>query len=144
MSEKKKPVQALVKLQIVAGQANPSPPIGPALGQHGVNIMEFCKTYNERTKDKMGSVVPVEITIYKDKTFTFILKTPPASVLITKALGVSKGSPTPNTVFVGTLTRAQLESVAKEKMSDLNTNDLDQAVRIIEGTARSMGVKIES
>jgi len=138
-----KPVHALVKLQIPAGKANPAPPIGPALGQHGVNIMEFCKAYNERTKDMGDTVVPVEISIFKDKTFTFILKTPPAAILIKKALGLDKGSANPNTNFLGTLTQAQLEEIAKAKMTDLNATDIEAAKKIIAGSARSMGVKVE-
>jgi large subunit ribosomal protein L11 len=138
-----KVVVTKIKLQIPAGAANPAPPIGPALGQHGVNIMEFCKAYNEATKDKKGTVVPVEITVYQDKSFTFILKTPPTSVLIKKALGIKSGSATPNTVSVGTLTQDQLEEIAKEKMEDLNAYDIEAAKRIIEGTARNMGVKVK-
>jgi large subunit ribosomal protein L11 len=137
-----KPVAALIKLQIPAGKANPAPPIGPALGQHGVNIMDFCKAYNDQTKDQMGTVVPVEITVYTDRTFTFVLKTPPTAVLIKEALGIQSGSATPNTVFVGTLTLAQVQEIAKKKMVDLNANDLEAATRIIEGTARNMGVKV--
>ncbi len=139
----KKIVVTKVKLQITGGAANPAPPIGPALGQHGVNIMEFCKAYNEATKEKKGTVVPVEITIYADRTFDFILKTPPASVLIKNILGLKSGSPTSNTVTVGTLTQDQLESIAKEKMQDLNCYDMEAAKRIIEGTARNMGVKVK-
>ncbi len=143
MSKNNKPVHTVIKLQITAGKANPAPPIGPALGQHGVNIMEFCKSYNEQTRDRGDSIVPVEITVYKDKTFSFILKTPPASVLILQALGVAKGSPTPNTAKIGILTRAQLKEIAKIKLDDLNTADLDQAIQTIAGTARSMGVGVE-
>ena len=144
MSKKnKKPVEALIKLQIPAGKATPAPPIGPALGQHGVNIMDFCKAYNEKTRDKAGTVVPVEISVYKDRTFTFVLKTPPSSVLILKALGIKKASPTPNTKFVGKLTKEQIEEIAKEKMEDLNCSSLDSAVNIIAGSARSMGVRVE-
>ena len=134
---------ALIKLQIPAGQANPSPPVGPALGQHGVNIMDFCKQFNDKTKDKMGLIIPVVITVYQDRSFSFITKTPPASVLIRKALGLDKGSGTPNTDKVGKITRAQLEDIAKIKMPDLNTDDMDQAVRIIAGSARSMGLEVE-
>ncbi len=144
MAKQSKPVQAIIKLQIQAGKANPAPPIGPALGQHGVNIMEFCKAYNEQTREKGDTVIPVEITVFKDKTFTFILKTPPASVLIKKILNLPKGSATPNTAILGTLTRAQLEEVAKQKMADLNSNDMEAAMKIIAGSARSMGVKVES
>lgn len=144
MAKSKKPVKAIIKLQIPAGKANPAPPIGPALGQHGVNIMEFCKAYNEQTRDKGDTVVPVEIVVFTDKTFTFILKTPPASVLIRKALGLPKGSANPNTNIVGTLSSEQLLSIAKEKMEDLNCSDLETAVKIIAGSARSMGVKVAS
>jgi len=128
-----------IKLHVPGGQANPAPPVGPALGQHGVNIMEFCKQFNSKTQDKQGLTIPVEITVYADRSFTFITKTPPASVLIRKALGIPKGSGEPNREKVGTITRAQLESIAKEKMPDLNATDLDAAVRMIAGTARSMG-----
>lgn len=141
---KKKPLKALVKLQIPAGKATPAPPIGPALGQHGVQIMEFCKQYNDQTRDKGDTVIPVEISIYTDGSFSFILKTPPTSVLIKKALGIKSGSARPNMDIVGTLSSAQVEDIAKEKMQDLNANDLDMAKRIVEGTARSMGVKIAS
>ncbi|MSR88401.1 MAG: 50S ribosomal protein L11 [Candidatus Margulisbacteria bacterium] len=138
----KKPISALIKLQIAAGKATPAPPIGPALGQHGVNIMDFCKAYNDQTKDQTGTVIPVEITVYSDRTFSFILKTPPTTVLIKEVLGIKSGSATPNTVFVGTLTSAQVEEIAKKKMADLNANDMEAAMRIIEGTARNMGVKV--
>jgi large subunit ribosomal protein L11 len=137
-----KKVVALIKLAIPAGKANPAPPIGPALGQHGVNIMMFCKEYNARTSDQVGLVVPVEISVYEDRSFTFILKTPPASVLIKKALGVDKGSGEPNSKKVGTLTRAQLQEIAQIKMPDLNANDIEAAMRIVEGTARNMGVTV--
>ena len=138
----KKPIITNIKLQIPAGKANPAPPIGPALGQHGVNIMEFCKAYNEQTKDKTGTIIPVEITVYNDKTFSFILKTPPTTILIKEALGIQSGSATPNTVTVGTLTQAQLRKIAEQKMEDLNANDIEAAMRSIEGTARNMGVKV--
>lgn len=138
----KKQVQTIIKLQIPAGKATPAPPIGPALGQHGVNIMEFCKAYNEQTRDKGDTVIPVEIFVYQDRSFTFVLKTPPASVLILKALGLEKGSARPNTEFVGTLKKEQLEEIAKAKMQDLNANDLESAKRIVAGSARSMGVKV--
>jgi large subunit ribosomal protein L11 len=138
-----KKVQALVKLQIPAGNANPAPPVGPALGQHGVNIMEFCKAFNARTQKDAGLIIPVVITIYQDKSFTFITKTPPAAVLVARAIGLGKGSGEPNRTKVGTITRAQLEEIAKLKMPDLNASDLDSAVRIIEGTCRSMGVTIQ-
>lgn len=137
-----KKVVALIKLAIPAGKANPAPPIGPALGQHGVNIMMFCKEYNARTADQVGLVVPVEISVFEDRSFTFILKTPPASVLIKKALGVESGSGEPNKKKVGTLTRAQLREIAQTKMPDLNANDIEAAMRIVEGTARNMGVLI--
>ncbi|MCS6960478.1 MAG: 50S ribosomal protein L11 [Pseudanabaenaceae cyanobacterium SKYGB_i_bin29] len=137
-----KEVVAVVKLALTAGKANPAPPVGPALGQHGVNIMAFCKEYNAKTQDKAGMIIPVEITIYKDKTFTFVLKTPPASVLLAKAAGVSKGSDTPNRKRVGTITRDQLREIAQIKMPDLNANDIEAAMRIIEGTARNMGIAI--
>ena len=139
----KKPIQTVLKLQITGGKANPAPPIGPALGQHGVNIMEFCKGYNEATKDKMGEIVPVEITIYKDRTFSFVLKTPPVSELIKKQLKLEKGSPNPNTNILGTLTMAQVDEIVKIKMQDLNANSLEAARQIVEGSARSMGVKVQ-
>ncbi|KOR28411.1 50S ribosomal protein L11 [Achromatium sp. WMS1] len=139
-----KKVTAYVKLQVKAGQANPSPPVGPALGQHGVNIQEFCKTFNARTKDlELGLPTPVVITIYSDRSFTFIIKTTPASVLLQKASGIQKGSPTPNTKKVGKITKEQLETIAKTKMLDLTANSLESAVRTIAGTAASMGLEIE-
>jgi len=139
-----KKVQGYIKLQIPAGQANPSPPVGPALGQQGVNIMEFCKAFNAQTQGlEKGLPTPVVITVYSDRSFTFILKTPPASVLLRKALGIEKGSGTPNTQKVGKVTRAQLEAIAKTKMPDLTAADLDAAVRTIAGSARSMGVETE-
>ncbi len=139
-----KKIDAYIKLQVPAGQANPSPPVGPALGQHGVNIMEFCKAFNAQTQSlEAGLPTPVVITVYADRSFSFITKTPPASVLLRKALGLDKGSSTPNTHKVGKATRAQLEEVAKTKMPDLNTDELDQAVRIIAGSARSMGIETE-
>ena len=139
----KKKVTGLIKLQIQAGAANPAPPIGPALGQHGGNIMEFCTAYNNATADQRGNVVPVEITVYEDRSFTFILKTPPASELIKKAAGVKKGSATPHTDKVAKLSWQQVESIAQTKMSDLNANDLQAAAHIIAGTARSMGITVE-
>jgi large subunit ribosomal protein L11 len=139
----KKKITGLIKLQIQAGAANPAPPIGPALGQHGVNIMEFCTAYNNATSDQRGNVVPVEITVYEDRSFTFILKTPPAAELIKKAAGVPKGSGTPHTVKVGKLTKQQVHAIAEVKMSDLNANDIDAAAKIIAGTARSMGITTE-
>jgi len=139
-----KKIQAFVKLQIPAGQANPSPPVGPALGQQGVNIMEFCKAFNAQTqKLEPGLPTPVVITVYSDRSFTFITKTPPASVLIRKAINLKKGSATPNTVKVGKITRAQLEEIAKVKMPDITAADMDAAVRTIAGSARSMGVDVE-
>ena len=139
-----KKVDALIKLQVPAGGANPSPPVGPALGQHGVNIMEFCKAFNAATQEmEKGLPVPVVITVYNDKSFTYVMKTPPASVLLLKAAGVAKGSGVPHTDKVGKVTRAQLEEIATTKMSDLNAYDLDNAVKIIAGTARSMGLETE-
>jgi large subunit ribosomal protein L11 len=139
-----KKIQAYVKLQVPAGKANPSPPVGPALGQHGVNIMEFCKTFNAQTQGlEPGLPIPVVITVYGDRSFTFLTKTPPASVLIRKALGLEKGSSTPNSNKVGRITRAQLEAVARTKEPDLTAGDLDAAVRTIAGTARSMGIEVE-
>lgn len=137
-----KKVVALIKLAIPAGKANPAPPIGPALGQHGVNIMMFCKEYNARTADQTGTIVPVEISVYEDRSFTFVLKTPPASVLIQKAAGIDKGSGEPNKKIVGKITRAQLREIAQTKLPDLNANDVEAAMRIVEGTARNMGVKV--
>ena len=139
-----KKVAAYIKLQVKAGEANPSPPVGPALGQHGVNIMEFCKAFNAKTQDvEKGLPIPVVITVYSDRSFTFITKTPPASVLLRKAAGVPKGSGTPNTVKVGTVTRAQLEDIANAKMPDLTAADMDAAVRTIAGSARAMGLDVE-
>ena len=138
----KKKVAGLIKLQIKAGAATPAPPVGPALGQHGVNIMEFCKAYNAQTESQRGDIVPVEITVYEDRSFTFITKTPPAGRMILKAAGVEKGSPTPQKVKVGSITRAQLNEIAQAKMQDLNANDLEAAAKIIEGTARQSGITI--
>jgi large subunit ribosomal protein L11 len=139
-----KKVNGYVKLQVPAGQANPSPPIGPALGQQGVNIMEFCKQFNAQTQSvEKGLPIPVVITVYSDRSFTFIMKTPPASVLIRKAIGIEKGSGTPNTAKVGKISRKQLEDIAKTKTPDLTATDLDAAVRTIAGSARSMGVDVE-
>ncbi len=137
-----KKVIGLVKLQVPAGQANPSPPIGPALGQQGVNIMEFCKAFNSKTAGQEGMIIPVIITVYKDRSFSFITKTPPAAVLLKKAAKIAKGSGVPNQEKVGKVTRAQVEEIAKMKLVDLNANDLDNACRIIEGTARSMGIEV--
>lgn len=137
-----KKVKAVVKLQIEAGKANPAPPVGPALAQHGINLMQFCKEYNARTANQIGNIVPAEITIYQDGSFTFVLKTPPVADLLRKAAGVEKGSAEPNRNKVGDITRAQLEEIARLKMSDLNALDLQGAIRQIEGTARSMGIRI--
>lgn len=139
-----KKIIAQIKLQIPAGQANPAPPVGPALGQHAVNIMEFCKAFNERTAKDQGMIIPVVLTVYKDRSFSFITKTPPAVVLIKKAINLEKGSGEPNREKVGELSRQQAEEIAKIKLKDLNARDLDQAVKIIEGTAKSMGVKVIS
>ncbi|MBN1399991.1 MAG: 50S ribosomal protein L11 [Anaerolineae bacterium] len=135
-----KKVTAIIKLQIQAGKANPAPPVGPALGQHGVNIMAFCKEYNARTQDQAGMVIPAEITVYADRSFTFVTKTPPAKDLLLRAAGVPKGSATPNTEKVGTVTRAQVREIAELKMQDLNAIDVEGAMRQIEGSARSMGI----
>ncbi|MCR6492292.1 50S ribosomal protein L11 [Cellulomonas sp. P24] len=139
----KKKVTGLIKLQIKAGLATPAPPIGPALGQHGVNIMEFCKAYNAATEAQRGDVIPVEITVYEDRSFTFITKTPPAAELIKKAAGVAKGSPTPHTVKVAKITADQVREIASTKLVDLNANDLPAAEKIIAGTARSMGITVQ-
>ena len=141
---KAKKIVAVVKLQLKAGKANPAPPVGPALGQHGVNIMGFCKEYNAQTASQAGTVIPVEISIYEDRSFTFVLKTPPASVLITKALGIEKGSAVPNKNKVGKLNKEQLKEIAELKMKDLNATSLEAAIQMISGTARSMGVEIAS
>lgn len=138
----KKKVVAIIKLAIDAGKANPAPPIGPALGQHGVNIMAFCKEYNAKTADQVGTVIPVEISVYEDRSFTFVLKTPPASVLIRKAAGVNKGSGEPNKQKVGSISEAQLREIAEKKLPDLNANDVEAAMRIVEGTARNMGITV--
>ena len=137
-----KKIVAMVKLQIPAGKATPAPPVGPALGQHGVNIMEFCKSYNERTAKLAGTIVPVEITVYADRTFTFVTKTPPAAVLLRQAAGLEKGSGEPNKTKVGSVTRKQVREIAERKMPDLNANTVDSAIRMIEGTARSMGIDV--
>ncbi|HEY9669676.1 MAG TPA: 50S ribosomal protein L11 [Coleofasciculaceae cyanobacterium] len=137
-----KKVVAMIKLALPAGKANPAPPVGPALGQHGVNIMAFCKEYNAKTADQAGMIVPVEISVFEDRSFTFILKTPPASVLIQKAAGIPKGASQPNKQKVGKITRAQLQEIAQTKMPDLNANDIEAAMKIVEGTARNMGVSI--
>ena len=137
-----KKIRAVIKLQLQAGVATPAPPVGPALGQHGANIMAFCKEYNERTASQAGSVVPVEITVYEDRSFVFVLKTPPASDLIKKAAGLEKGSPTQKREKVGSISQAQVRQIAETKMKDLNAMDLDAAMKMVEGTARSMGVEI--
>src|SRR5919112_1155327 len=137
-----KKVLTLIKLQIQAGNASPAPPVGPALGQHGVNIMEFCKAFNAQTQQDTGTIIPVEITVFEDRSFTFITKTPPAAVLIKQAIGLEKGSGEPNRNKVGTITKAQVREIAEQKLADLNAHDLDQASKIIEGTARSMGVDV--
>ncbi|HBQ99174.1 MULTISPECIES: 50S ribosomal protein L11 [Roseofilum] len=137
-----KKVVALIKLALPAGKANPAPPVGPALGQHGVNIMMFCKEYNAKTADQPGMVIPVEISVYEDRSFTFVLKTPPASVLIKKAAKIERGSAEPNKQKVGSITRAQLQEIAQTKMPDLNANDIEAAMNIVAGTARNMGVKV--
>jgi large subunit ribosomal protein L11 len=143
VKKKKKEILTKVKLQIKAGKANPAPPIGPALGQHGLNIMEFCKQYNAATKDKGDVVVPVEISIYKDRSFSFVLRTPPAAELLKKAAGIEKGSGEPNKNRVGKVSRAKIREIAQMKMPDLNANDVEAGMRIIEGTARNMGILVE-
>ena len=137
-----KKIRAVIKLQLPAGQATPAPPVGPALGQHGANIMAFCKEYNEKTANQAGSIVPVEITVFEDRSFTFILKTPPASDLIRKTLGIEKGSAQQKREKVGVLSRDQVRKIAESKMRDLNANDIDAAMKMVEGTARSMGVDV--
>ena len=139
-----KKIIAVVKLQCPAGQANPSPPVGPALGQHGVNIMDFCKTFNARTQEKQGLIIPAVVTIYADRTFTFITKTPPAAVLLKRAAKIARGSGEPNRIKEGTVSRAEVRGIAETKMEDLNANDVDAAMKIIEGTARSMGIDVEA
>ncbi|HEV8529248.1 MAG TPA: 50S ribosomal protein L11 [Actinomycetes bacterium] len=139
----KKKIAAVIKLQIQAGQATPAPPVGPALGQHGVNIMEFCRAYNAATESQRGNVIPVEITVYEDRSFTFVTKTPPAAKLLLKAAGIEKGSGEPHKTKVAKLSRAQVREIAQTKMVDLNANDLDAAEKIIAGTARQMGITIE-
>ncbi|ABG93790.1 50S ribosomal protein L11 [Rhodococcus sp. ACS1] len=143
MPPKKKKLAGLIKLQIQAGQANPAPPVGPALGQHGVNIMEFCKAYNAATESQRGNVVPVEISVYEDRTFDFKLKTPPAAKLLLKAAGVQKGSGEPHKTKVASVTMDQVREIAKTKQEDLNANDIEQAAKIIAGTARSMGITVD-
>ena len=143
MPPKKKKVSGLIKLQIQAGAANPAPPVGPALGAHGVNIMEFCKAYNAATENQRGNVVPVEITVYEDRSFDFKLKTPPAAKLLLKAAGLQKGSGTPHSDKVGKVNMDQVREIAQTKMEDLNANDIDQAAKIVAGTARSMGITVD-
>ncbi len=138
-----KKVLTTIKLQSLGGQATPAPPVGPALGQHGINIMEFCKAFNAQTQGDAGTIIPVVITVYEDRSFTFVTKTPPASVLIKQAIGLEKGSPVPHTQKVGTITQAQIRAIAEKKLNDLNANDVDQAAKTIAGTARSMGVTVE-
>jgi len=138
-----KKIVGYIKLQIPGGQANPAPPVGPALGQHQVNIMQFCQAFNADTQDKMGTIIPVEITVYEDRSFTYVLKTPPAAVLLKQAAGIESGSASPNRVKVASVTRDQVRQIAETKMPDLNANDVDAAMKIIEGTARSMGITVE-
>ena len=142
MAQKGKKVTGLIKLQIPAGKANPAPPIGPALGSHGVNIMQFCQAYNNQTKDKMGQIIPVEITVYEDRSFTFVLKTPPAAALLRKAAGVSKGAANPLTAKVGSVTWDQCREIAQTKLADLSAKDVEAGAKIIAGTARSMGITV--
>ena len=144
MAPKKKKVTGLIKLQVQAGAANPAPPIGPALGQHGVNIMEFCKAFNAQTAQENGRITPVEITVYEDRSFTFITKTPPAAVLIKEALKTDKGSAEPNRNKIGRLTQAQVRQIAETKLEDLNARDVEQAMKVVAGTARSMGVEVDA
>jgi large subunit ribosomal protein L11 len=137
-----KKIVAQIKLHVPAGQANPAPPVGPALGQHGLNIMEFCKSFNELTKDRTGLILPVVISVYEDKKFTFITKSPPCSILLKRASGIAKASGTPNKEKVGKITKAQAKEIAQTKLKDLNTQDIERAMKIVEGTARSMGIEI--
>lgn len=139
-----KKIKAVVKLHIPAGKATPAPPIGPSLAQHGLNIAEFCQKFNDQSKDKIGFTVPVEVTVFEDRTYTFKMKQPPASELLKKAAGIEKGSPTPNKKKVATITKDQLKEVAKSKMDDLNANDIDAAMKIIEGTAKNMGIEVKN
>src|SRR3954451_20426636 len=143
MPPKKKKLVTTFKLELPGGQATPAPPVGPALGQHGVNIMEFCKAYNAQTESQRGEIVPAEISVYEDRSFTFVLKTPPAAKLLLKAAGVAKGSGEPHRNKVATVTQAQVRDIAERKMADLNANDIDQAAKIIAGTARSMGITVQ-
>ena len=139
-----KPVKGYIKLQVPSGQANPAPPVGPALGQHGVNIMDFCKSFNDATKDNLGLVVPVVITVYEDRTYSFVVKSPPAAVLLKKAVGIAKASGVPNRDKVGSVSKEVIKEIAEKKKNDLNARDLDMAMRIIEGTARSMGIEVDA
>jgi large subunit ribosomal protein L11 len=139
-----KKIKTIIKLQVTAGQANPAPPVGPSLGQHGLNIMEFCKQFNERSKNQQGLILPVVITGYEDRSFTFIIKSPPASVLLKKACSLAKGSGTPNRTKVGKVSQAQLREIASIKANDLNTKDVSSAIRVIQGTARSMGIEVSA
>jgi large subunit ribosomal protein L11 len=143
MAQRRKKVTQVLKLQIPAGQATPAPPVGPALGQAGINIMDFCKQYNSETQQQTGTIVPVEITVYEDRSFSFITKTPPAAVLLRQKAGVEKGSPEPNRQKVGTVTRDQVREIAETKLPDLNANDIEGAMKIVEGTARSMGITVQ-
>ena len=143
MSEKQKQVEGFIKLQIPAGKANPAPPVGPALGQHGVNIMDFCKAFNAKTEDQQGKIIPVEITVYADRTFTFVTKTPPTASLILEAIGQKKGSGEPNREKVGSITMAQIKKIAEIKMPDINAYDVEAAAKMVAGTARSMGVDVK-
>ena len=143
MAKKKKLPKAQIKLQIPAGAANPAPPVGPALGQHGVNIIQFCKSFNDMTKNKDGLILPVVINVYENRSFDFIIKSPPASILLKRAANLAKASSTPGKEFIGTVSQKDVEEIAKQKVQDLNTKDLSQAVKIIAGTARSMGIKVE-
>jgi len=141
--KKKKPIKTQIKLYCPAGAANPAPPVGPALGQHGLNIMEFCKSFNEQTKNREGLILPVVIDVYEDRTFSFVVKSPPSSVLLKKAANIAKASGVPNKEKIATITKEQVRDIASQKMPDLNTDDIDEATKIIEGTARSMGIEIK-
>jgi len=142
--KRKKPIKAQIKLYCPAGAANPAPPVGPALGQHGINIMEFCKTFNEQTKNKEGLILPVVIDVYEDRTFSFVVKSPPSSILLKRAANIAKASGVPNKEKIAMITKEQVRDIAKEKLTDLNTNNIEEAIKIIEGTARSMGIDIKN
>ncbi len=142
--KRKKPIKAQIKLYCPAGTANPAPPVGPALGQHGINIMEFCKTFNEQTKNKEGLILPVVIDVYEDRTFSFVVKSPPSSILLKRAANIAKASGVPNKEKIAIITKEQVRDIAKEKLTDLNTNNIEEAIKIIEGTARSMGIDIKN